>query len=163
MEEGDFNLRLECLYALERNPVREQEILPAISLPENFDILETNFDLCMREAAYQINHRVGHAYVSIRYEGSRRWSLLGSENADYMDFCILTLRGEPPVHALRVIRRLLGASYVQCNLHGSDMDALRKDLRSAMRTISDRAIVPPASLPLQTAWPLPLRDDDAVV
>jgi hypothetical protein len=144
MDEDELYTRMHFLYAniqFECTGSAMQPIPSAIMLPSTNDVLEFNFDVCMQEAARQINSRMGYTYVTVRFEGKRRWSLMGSKNSDYMEFQIT---GGPKSHtkSLKVTKHLLGASCVQCAIRGDSVEGLMVDLKRAMRTISELNMIP---------------------
>ena len=149
MEEADFYNRVDYLYAcilLQKDNADARRIAePKVILPNGDDVLECNFDLCMHEAARQINTRMGYAYVSVCYEGRQRWSLFGSNHANFLEFQILRSSPAAKTHArhLRVTRHLMGASFVQCSIHGDTKEVLMKDLKIAMRTIIGLSLMRP--------------------
>ena len=142
MDSDDFYVRVEYLYASiqSQHPVA-QPVLSAIILPSGRDIIECSFDMCIHEVARQINTRMCCTYVSVRYEGRKHWSLLGSRDADCLEFQIIR-NSRNHTNVLKVTRHLMGASFVQCALRGDTTKLIMKDLCMAMRTVSGKDIIP---------------------
>lgn len=68
-----------------------------------------DFDAGLTRLVRRINAMFGFGYASVKYEGSRRWSVMGTARAEWLEFEVLDGR------AFRITKQLSGKS-LRCGL-----------------------------------------------
>jgi hypothetical protein len=131
-------IKKECLdkevSQLYTNIVRKMKPSPsaplaAIVRAPATDNLILRFDEALLRTVNVINKRVGLEYMSLCYEGNRRWSMMGSVRAEWMEFEYVSAKH------FKVTKFLRGSSSVICSFrhHGADMEG---DIRNAFKIIA---------------------------
>ena len=131
VEEKRFDKEVRQLYI---NMVRQMrrppaEPMAAIVRPPATDNHMLCFDEALLLMVHVINKRMGPEYMSLCYEGDKRWSVMGSLRAEWLEFEYISAKH------FKVTKLLRGSSSVICSFrhHGADMEG---DIRNAFKIIA---------------------------
>ena len=128
--EDVHNLYLEVIKQVGPDP---ETPIAAIVRPGQDDTIALQFDLAMHNVVKRINSILGPAYMSLQYEGQHRWTLLGSERAEWIEFRLINQK------TFRVTKFLRGACIVKCCFKGSGRD-METDISGAFRMMANQNI-----------------------
>jgi hypothetical protein len=79
-----------------------------------------------------INSRLGAGYLSLRFEGNQRWSIMGTERAEWMEFEFMNAKH------FKVTKFLRCASSVICSFRSNGVD-MEGDIRNAFKILAQGA------------------------
>ena len=145
MSEDDFYCKVNLLYGEIEQKIRIQPLVQsAIHLPSGDNIMESYFDVSIHKAAQLINQKMYSAHVSVRYEGGKRWTLLGSTDADFIEFQLFKhSRANSP--CLRVTGNLSNLGFFECHLQKTEEEYLTDRILGALKVIHCSRIPPKSS------------------
>lgn len=130
-EEDRFHHRVHSLYhnILHRAGPPLPTPLRAIVRPSSSDTRISRFDDALHRTVLLINKRLGPSYMTLCYEGDRRWSMMGSTCAEWLEFEYVSAKH------FKVTKLLRGSSSVICSFRngGADMDS---DIRNAFKILA---------------------------
>lgn len=126
IEEALFYDHMHRLYAriLRQHGPPIQTPLMAIVKPYHNDQRVQRFDAALHQAVYVLNRHSDT--VTLRYEGDRRWSMMGGVRLDWLEFEYLSCRH------FKVTRLLRDASAVNCSFRNGGAN-MEEDIWNAFR------------------------------
>ena len=107
--------------------------LAAIVCPNVDDCHALRFDHAIQRVVKRINSILGPDYMSVQYEGQNKWTLMGSERAEWIEFNLISHK------TFKVTKFLRGACFVKCSFrsNGQDMEA---DISNTFRMMANHNI-----------------------
>jgi len=103
--------------------------LKAIVRASSTDPRIQRFDETLHKTVFIFNKRLGQGYMTLCYEGERRWTMMGSMGAEWLEFEYLNAK------QFKVSKLLRERSYIICSFRngGNDMES---DIRNAFKILA---------------------------
>jgi hypothetical protein len=107
--------------------------LAAIVRPDEDDHTAVQFDLAIHRVVRRINSILGPSYMSLQYEGQHKWTLMGSERAEWIEFVIVGRK------TFKVTKFLRGVCCVKSSFRSDVLD-METDISSAFRMMANHSM-----------------------
>jgi hypothetical protein len=103
--------------------------LRAIVRPSLHDHRILCFDAALHQTVLHINRRMGMDYMTLRFEGNRRWSMMGSQRPYWFEFEYVSVKH------FKVTRLLCDPSAVICSFRKGGVD-MERDIHNAFNILA---------------------------